>query len=553
MIFDRTRHGSKLRPIWKPHLTPFRQRLKSYWSNYLRVNFTLAFFCLALIGVVWPVTVERVRFERAETIANATRQNANLAIALEEQTVRTLKGVDLALLFVKDRYDERGLKLNIRRMIEDGIVDASLFTFIGVIDEQGKLVAGSSDFEPINLADRDYFKFHQQQDTKQMFVGKPVLGRVTGKWAFHMARRINNPDGSFGGVVYAAVDPGYFTEFYQKADLGEQGLVTLVGLDGITRARRVGQVGSYGQDMRNSRLLAEQAKSGSGNFLSMGNIEGVPRFSSYRTLRQYPLIVAVGTSQAETLAAFHQRERNYYIVAALASGLGLLLMAGLMAASSRGRRREEDLRRFRAAMDASADAIYLVDRASMRFVDVNEAACRMQSRTHEELLALGPDGVLSIARVELERIYDSIIAGGPGGEPVEMLRRRQDGRQVWVELRRHAQRSGDGWMIVTTVRDITARKRAEQALRQSAEELRLFADNVPAMAVSFDENLRCVFANKRYADFFGFAAADIVGKHPREIVGAHDSVVAGQEGHRGDDEDRQQNAVDPRHGGARPR
>jgi PAS domain S-box-containing protein len=130
------------------------------------------------------------------------------------------------------------------------------------------------------------------------------------------------------------------------------------------------------------------------------------------------------------------------------------------------KRREQDLRHFRTAMDASADAIYLVDRASMRFVDVNEAACRMQSLTHEELLALGPDGVLSVPREELERSYDSIIAGGPGAEPVEMLRRRKDGTQVWVELRRRAQRSGESWLIVTAVRDITERKRAEQALQQ---------------------------------------------------------------------------------------
>jgi diguanylate cyclase (GGDEF)-like protein/PAS domain S-box-containing protein len=67
--------------------------------------------------------------------------------------------------------------------------------------------------------------------------------------------------------------------------------------------------------------------------------------------------------------------------------------------------------------------------------------------------------------------------------------------------------------------DITARKRAEQAIRDSAESLRQFTDNVPAMTVSFDENLRCLFANKRYADFFGFGAADIVGKHVREIIG----------------------------------
>jgi PAS domain-containing protein len=44
------------------------------------------------------------------------------------------------------------------------------------------------------------------------------------------------------------------------------------------------------------------------------------------------------------------------------------------------KRGEEALRRFGAAMDATSDAIYLVDRSSMRFFHVNEAACRMRPR-----------------------------------------------------------------------------------------------------------------------------------------------------------------------------
>jgi len=181
--------------------------------------------------------------------------------------------------------------------------------------------------------------------------------------------------------------------------------------------------------------------------------------------------------------------------------------------------RTADLQNFHAAMNASADAIYLVDRASMRFFDVNDAACRMQSRTREELCAMGPDEVLSLPRVELERTYDSIIAGGAGTEPVEMLRERKDGSQVWVELRRRAQRSDNKWMIVTTVRDITTHKQTEQAWRESTQQLRLFADNVPAMTSAFDNNLRLVFVNRRYVEFFGHGKTDLVGLHLREVVG----------------------------------
>lgn len=131
---------------------------------------------------------------------------------------------------------------------------------------------------------------------------------------------------------------------------------------------------------------------------------------------------------------------------------------------------ENKLLRLAEAIDATVDAIYLVDRASMRFVHVNNAACRMLKQSREELLALGPAGVLSIPEDELARTYDSIIASGKPSMAVEMLRQRNDGSQVWIELRREAQRSWDGWLIVTMVRDITERKRAED------EVLRLNAD-----------------------------------------------------------------------------
>lgn len=103
----------------------------------------------------------------------------------------------------------------------------------------------------------------------------------------------------------------------------------------------------------------------------------------------------------------------------------------------------------------------------------------------------------------------------------ELSRRGTDGTEHFISI------SGDpvfdesgafrGYRGVGT--DITERKRTEQALRDSVKELRLFADNVPAMTALFDQRLHYRFVNKAFATFFGFSVETIVGKHLREVVG----------------------------------
>jgi PAS domain S-box-containing protein len=51
-----------------------------------------------------------------------------------------------------------------------------------------------------------------------------------------------------------------------------------------------------------------------------------------------------------------------------------------------------------------------------------------------------------------------------------------------------------------------------------SEQLRLVAD-MPVVSIAYDKNLRCLFATRRFAEFFGLATASIAGKHLREIIG----------------------------------
>ena len=213
--------------------------------------------------------------------------------------------------------------------MQAGLIESELLTAAIIIDERGRAVATSNHMKPQHLADREYFTVHVAQDTGQLHISQPVHGRVSGRWTILMSRRINKPDGSFAGVVAIGVDPGYFTRFYGQTDLGRQGLATLVRLDGIVLAPRVGDALSFGQDISNSSLFVERANDPSGSIRTMGKLEGIRRFVGFRSLSEYPLVVAVGTAESEVLTSFHERRFRYTGVAALVSA-AIAAFAGLL-------------------------------------------------------------------------------------------------------------------------------------------------------------------------------------------------------------------------------
>src|SRR5205807_4138337 len=69
------------------------------------------------------------------------------------------------------------------------------------------------------------------------------------------------------------------------------------------------------------------------------------------------------------------------------------------------KQREEELRRFRTAMDVSEDMIWLIDPVRIKVIDINDTVCRKLGYAREELLGMDPHDVVSISREELSQIY----------------------------------------------------------------------------------------------------------------------------------------------------
>ena len=125
-------------------------------------------------------------------------------------------------------------------------------------------------------------------------------------------------------------------------------------------------------------------------------------------------------------------------------------------------RLSEELQRFRAAIDLSGDTVYLTDVETMRFIDVNETACRRLGYTRAELMTMGPAHLTNKSQAEIRGLYDRVIACAPDAIVTEQIGAGRDGRTWFSEVSRRALKSGDRWLIVTISRDIDERRRHEQ-------------------------------------------------------------------------------------------
>jgi len=127
-----------------------------------------------------------------------------------------------------------------------------------------------------------------------------------------------------------------------------------------------------------------------------------------------------------------------------------------------------DLERFRLAMDASSDAIFLVNRKSMRLIEFNRRASQVMGYTAEELMHKSPAELSDESIEQLELMYDQIIAGSGPSDPTETRIRCKDGSYIPVEVHREAYKAGDEWIIVGIARDISLRKETDQRLLKMA-------------------------------------------------------------------------------------
>jgi len=120
---------------------------------------------------------------------------------------------------------------------------------------------------------------------------------------------------------------------------------------------------------------------------------------------------------------------------------------------------------------------------------------------------------------KIAKVFSNIIRG-KALRLIEVEPRRKDGGTVCIEASpRLVKKDGKIKGVIGVLRDVTERKRMEEALKKSEEEIRTITDNVPALVSYVDSEGYYRFVNKRYEEWFGVPKEEIFGKHYRQVLG----------------------------------
>lgn len=174
--------------------------------------------------------------------------------------------------------------------------------------------------------------------------------------------------------------------------------------------------------------------------------------------------------------------------------------------------------RYRTMFESAQDAVFLVQ--GDVFSDCNSAALRMFGCRREDLIgqspmrfspALQPDGKDSADKVR--RVIEGAVAGQP--QRFEWRHCRLDGSEFETEVSLNRIDTNGNPMLLAIVRDITERKRTEEAIWQSRQMLQLVLDTIPVRVFWKDRNLHFLGANRAFAGDAGL-------KSPQELIGKDD-------------------------------
>jgi len=513
---------------------------------------------------------------RLQYTQRASVQAQNLTLALVYSIAGILETSDIALLSVVDEAE---------RALAQGPIEAnSLNAFIArqhgripdldsirMLNPQGEILYGTGVAPGVatSAADRDYFLKLRAEPASGLVISKPVIGRISGKWVLIAARRVNNPDGSFGGVVYGALALKRIQHILSSMDVGRQGRISLRDsqMGAIVRHPESSRVGGDIGRLPGSPELLRRLMAGepSGTFFTTISSDNTARLVSYRKVTSYPLYMSVGLSPVDYLAPWRRELARmsvlvglFVMVTVVLSRLvflrwrrkkgadealrrakdelelrvtertaELFLANGqLMTELVERERAEESLRQGRNMLaqmiDSIPQSVFWKDRDSV-YLGCNSVFARAAGITLPDRIAGKTDYDLPWLAEEARayRLDDRevIESNRPKYHIIEQLQ-QADGTRIWLDTTKIplCNQQGEVYGVLGVYENITERKAVEDSRNKALAFIESLLASLPTGILVYDgESGDCLMANSSVADIVGGNIAQLRAQNFRRL------------------------------------
>jgi diguanylate cyclase (GGDEF)-like protein len=250
---------------------------------------------------------------RKDANDKAEQTSRNLLQIIERDIARNVEIIDLSLVALSENLHAPGVQSvapDLRQLILfDRSTTAKDLGVMLAMDANGDILADSGAFPPrkANYADRAYFQTHRATPDLGLHIGAPIVSRLTGERMVPFSRRVNRPDGSFGGIVLGTLKLTYFSRLFDRLGLGREGAINLYLVDGTRVARHPFQDSDIGANIAGSENFKRFVREGSGAFTATSVRDGVERQYAFMQVGDLPLVLNVAQSKAEIEAEWRSK------------------------------------------------------------------------------------------------------------------------------------------------------------------------------------------------------------------------------------------------------
>jgi diguanylate cyclase (GGDEF)-like protein len=253
--------------------------------------------CLGFSAVFGAILWDMARRDRTKALDAAT----NLVATIANDIARNIELYDLSLQAVVEGLSvpeiDKVSPLMRHLVLFDRAATAKDLGSIQVIDRAGDVTIDSRFDTPpaVNYSKRGFFKVHAQRSDAGLYISRPWAA-PSGEYLVSLSRRLENPDGSFAGVVAGTMRLSYFHDLFRKVKLGPEDSLTLMRADGTLLMRAPFNIDSIGADLSASTVFESFPGLQKGWYQSAAVSDGVKRLFAYHQIGEHPLLVTNGLS-----------------------------------------------------------------------------------------------------------------------------------------------------------------------------------------------------------------------------------------------------------------